>query len=95
MEEDRVHINTDNLDDIQNELMSCRHNLADAADAIVNDVRFAGNFLEGNQYDLSVSKAREAYENIEQSVQDISNIEDYLDRLKDHIIKYSECMYEG
>lgn len=80
---------------IKGHLNSCGNRLSFASSALSGAVSSAGQSLEGRQYSLSVQETNASRAIIDASVENLSLMKDYMDRLESDVNEYLKCTYQG
>ena len=69
--------------------------LRSSADTLQNEVRRAGESLEGRQYSLSVEASNASCEIVSACASNTDEVGKYLLRLQSHVDEYMRCKYRG
>jgi len=90
-----IHVETEIFAELKDKLKNCYQMLDDSANTLKQNVRVAGDSLEGNQYSLSVQETDASCKVITASVENMKSLEEHLGKLEEHVNTYLSCKYEG
>lgn len=90
-----IHIETEIFADLKENLKYCSRLLDDAANTLKQNVRVAGESLDGMQYSLSVQETDASCKIVDASVENLEILDKFLGKLEEHVNTYLSCKYEG
>ena len=90
-----MYVDTKLFDHIRESLGACAGQLRSSADTLQNEVRRAGESLEGRQYSLSVEASNASCEIVSACASNADEVGKYLSRLQSHVDEYIRCKYRG
>lgn len=90
-----MNVDTMVFGEFKEKLQRCARSLDEASNTLLQNVRRAGASLEGKQYSLSVQETNASCKIIDTSVENLSELKKYIEKLEEYVNEYLSCKYEG
>ena len=84
----------DTLCHLENKLRNIKTNLGNSADTMLYELRNAGEFLSGNQYEKASNTTIQCSYNSRYTIENIDEVLKYIAKLKNSIEEYSGCGFD-
>lgn len=90
-----MNVDTRVLESLRLYLRDCSNSLDGACNDLESFVIRANQTLEGQQYSISVDETKMSCKIINSSINNLSSLMNYLERLENDVNDYLSCKYRG